>query len=192
MARVIEAALVAVLVVGWGPGAAAQGSGEGARVKMPSRVKAAPASAPDSTVVNDFMSYDAAGKTVSLQLIAAYNSHNGGMNFNGGARGDATITVPEGWTVRAHFKNVDAIPHSAIVIPDKFPLPAEPETPSFPGAYTRDVTGGLPNGGTDEMRFKTSTAGKYLIVCGVPGHAPGGMWIHFEVSADAKAPSYKM
>ena len=152
----------------------------------------APSSAAsDSSVkVNEFMSYDPAAKTVSLKLYAAHGSVNGGMNFNGASNGGSTITVPVGWSVSWNFTNEDAIPHSAIVLANKMPFPAQPQDPAIPRAYTKDVTAGLPTNGTDQTTFKASTAGQYLIACGVPGHAPSGMWIRFDVSADAKVPSY--
>jgi sulfocyanin len=138
------------------------------------------------------MSYDPAKKTITLQVNAAEGSVNGGMNFNGGARGDQTITVPQGWTVHLNFLNKDAIPHSAIVIPNAQPLPAIPQEPALAGAYTRDVTAGIPTDGTDQTTFKASKPGSYLLACGVPGHAPSGMYVNFVVSPDATAPSYKM
>jgi sulfocyanin len=151
----------------------------------------APSAPVDSgTTVNEFMSYDPAAKTAALKLFAAHGSVNGGLNFNGASNGGATITVPVGWTVSWMFKNEDAIPHSAIILPNKMPFPAQPQDPAIPRAYTQDVTGGLPTGGTDQTTFKASTAGQYLLACGVPGHAPSGMWINFVVSADAKAPTY--
>src|SRR5579864_3614239 len=54
--------------------------------------------APD-TKVNDFMSYNADTKTVNLKVFAAYNSVQGGFNFNGGSNGSQTITVPAGWKI---------------------------------------------------------------------------------------------
>jgi sulfocyanin len=181
MLRVRIAALAAALCVGVGVAARAAGA------TAPEAVAAA-----DSVTVNQFMSYDASTKTVSIQLVASFGSVNGGMNFNGGYKGNQTITVPQGWTVKMHFVNKDAIPHSAIVLPDKFPLPMQPQDPALPRAYTIEVTAGLPTGGTDEMNFKASQPGKYLIVCGVPGHGPSGMYIGFVIAADAKAPSYAM
>jgi sulfocyanin len=157
----------------------------------PSSTPAVPAPAPDSGVkVNEFMSYDPAAKSVTLKLFSAHGSVNGGMNFNGASNGGNTITVPVGWSVTWAFKNEDAIPHSAIVLANKMPFPAQPQEPAIPRAYTKDVTGGLPTDGTDQTTFKASTPGQYVIACGVPGHAPSGMWIHFDVSADAKVPSY--
>lgn len=150
----------------------------------------APKAASTNVPLNEFLSYDPAAKSVALNLFAAHGPTNGGMNFNGGSNGGVTITVPVGWTVAWAFKNEDAIPHSAIVLPNKMPFPAQPQVPAIPRAYTNDVTGGLPTGGTDQTTFKASPAGQYLIVCGVPGHAPSGMWIHFDVSADAKIPAY--
>lgn len=151
---------------------------------------AAPATASTDVTVNEFMSYDPAARTVALKLLTAHGATNGGMNFNGGANGSATITVPLGWSVSWVFTNEDAIPHSAIVLANKMPFPAQLQDPAIPRAYTNDVTGGLMTGKTDQTTFKASPAGEYVIACGVPGHAPGGMWIHFNVSADAKVPTY--
>ncbi|MEP7065251.1 MAG: sulfocyanin-like copper-binding protein [Gemmatimonadota bacterium] len=152
---------------------------------------AAPAATADSGVkVNEFMAYDPSAKTVTLKLFAAHGSTNGGMNFNGASNGGNTIIVPTGWSVAWAFTNEDAIPHSAIVLVNKMPLPAQPQDPAIPRAYTKDVTGGLPTNGTDQTTFKASTPGQYVIACGVPGHAPSGMWIRFDVSADAKVPAY--
>lgn len=145
------------------------------------------AGAADSTT---FMTADAAAKKVSIKLYAAYGSANGGMNFNGGSKGDQTITVPLGWSIHIAFQNKDAIPHSAILLADHFPLPAQPGSPAIARAYTKDLTAGIPTDGTDTMDFIASPAGNYLISCGVPGHGPSGMYIKFVISADAKAPQY--
>jgi sulfocyanin len=193
------AAVGAALVVG--TIAQAQGSGGVVAPKKhahaakpaaaPAATSAAPAATSDSSVkVNEFLSYDPAAKTVALKLFAAHGSVNGGMNFNGASNGGSTITVPVGWSVSWKFTNEDAIPHSAIVLVNKMPFPAQPQEPAIPRAYTNDVTAGLPTNGTDQTTFKASPAGQYVIACGVPGHAPSGMWIHFDVSADAKVPSY--
>ena len=147
---------------------------------------------PDSVVVNTYMWYSASARTVHVQLNASVGGTNGGMNFNGGSSGSQTMTVPVGWKVRMQFTNLDAIPHSAIVIAEQQPLPAIPQTAAFAAAYTRDLTGGLFTGQQDDLNFTAKTAGKYVLVCGVPGHGPGGMWIWFVVSPDATAPAYTM
>ena len=146
----------------------------------------------DSTSVNKYMWFSPTARTVHVSLNAGVGGNNGGMNFNGGASGSNTITVPAGWKVRIHFTNLDAIPHSAIVIADQQPLPSIPQQAAFGAAYTRDLTGGLFTDQTDDLNFTAGTAGKYVVVCGVPGHGPSGMWIRFVVSAEAAAPSYAM
>lgn len=141
------------------------------------------------TVVNRYMSYDSSAKSVAITLIAAANSAQGGFNFNGGSRGDQTITVPLGWTVDIDFQNHDVVPHSALVITAEMPVPSIPEKPAFPRAYTSHLIDGLQaQTGNDTMRFTASRAGDYLIACGVPGHALSGMFIRFVVSAAATAP----
>ncbi len=148
--------------------------------------------APD-TKVNQFMSYNAGTKTVNLKVFAAFNSVQGGFNFNGGSAGSQTITVPTGWNVNINVVNKDAIPHSAIIIADTRPIPNAPDKPAIERAYTAHLTNGLPaQNGEDTMNFVApTTPGKYLIACGVPGHAPSGMWINFVVAV-AQAPSYSM
>lgn len=205
MLRVRDAALMAAMMAWASTAAMGQsggGGGSGAAAKAAKRahapaggaVRAAAAdtSGTGEVKVNQFMTYDPAAKTVHVQLTAALGSSNGGMNFNGGARGSQTITVPEGWHVVMDFVNKDAIPHSAIVLPDDLHFPAQPQNPAIPRAYTNDVTAGLPTDGTDTMDFKASKAGTYLIVCGVPGHAPSGMYIKFVISPSAKVPAYQM
>jgi sulfocyanin len=146
-----------------------------------------------ATKVNQFMSYTAATKTVNITLYAAFNSVQGGFNFNGGSEGKHSITVPLGWTAHIDVINKDAIPHSAIIIPDATPIPSAPDTPAIPRAYTAHLTDGLPpQTGEDTMDFTAGPAGKYLIACGVPGHAPSGMYIRFVVGTATTVPSYTM
>jgi sulfocyanin len=148
------------------------------------------ATQPGMIRVNRFLSYDSTTRSVALTLVAAANSAQGGFNFNGGSVGNQTITVPLGWSIDIDFQNHDVVPHSAVVIAAQSPLPAVPEKPAFPRAYTSHLIDGLPaQTGHDTMRFTASPAGDYLIACGVPGHALSGMFIRFVVSANAAAPS---
>lgn len=194
MQRMIRTAFSVAFVASIAVAGAAQGTTGGASSKPKPIAAAAPAAAAnaDSVSVNKFMWYSPATQTVHLKLSAALGSTNGGMNFNGNAGGSATITIPLGWKVRTDFTNLDAIPHSAIIIANQQPLPTIPQTAAFGGAYTRDLTSGIFTDQTDTMNFKAAPAGKYILVCGVPGHGPSGMWIWFVVSADAKAPAYEM
>jgi sulfocyanin len=160
--------------------------------RVPASPSRSPRRPPDSTAVNTYMWFSASERTVHVSLNAAVGGTNGGMNFNGGSSGSHTMTVPVGWKVRMQFTNLDAIPHSAIIIANQQPLPAIPQTAAFGAAYTRDLTGGLFTEQKDAIDFTARTAGRYVLVCGVPGHGPSGMWIWFVVSADATAPAYAM
>src|SRR5205807_4221808 len=101
--------------------------------------------------------------TAAFQLVAGLTGLNGALNFNGFRDGGLTLTVPKGWTVVLHFTNHDGmLPHSAEVIPDALPLPAQPPDPAFPRAFTLKLGEGLPPEGTDDIRFTATTAGAYL------------------------------
>ncbi|HEU6450080.1 MAG TPA: sulfocyanin-like copper-binding protein, partial [Gemmatimonadaceae bacterium] len=94
------------------------------------------AAQPGMTKINRYLAYDSSARSVALTLVAAANSAQGGFNFNGGSVGNQTITVPLGWSIDIDFQNHDVVPHSAVVIADQSPLPAVPEKPAFPRAYT--------------------------------------------------------
>jgi sulfocyanin SoxE-like protein len=132
---------------------------------------------------------DVPTKTVQFQLIAGFSGLNGALNFNGFGDGGLTFTVPAGWHVVIHFINHDGmLAHSAEVIPDG-PVPITgATTPAFSQAVTLRLQEGLTTTERDDMKFAADTAGSYLIICGVPGHASAGMWIHFKVSAGADRP----
>jgi sulfocyanin len=176
---------------GLGPSSAAQVS-----AKLPSiaavrlAIRDTGSAQPGTTRVDRYLSYDSSAKSVAITLVAAANSAQGGFNFNGGSVGNQTITVPLGWSIDIDFENHDVVPHSAVVIVARTPLPSTPEEPAFPRAYTSHLIDGLPaQTGHDTMQFTADKAGDYLIACGVPGHALSGMFIRFVVSADATAPS---
>ena len=191
MHRLLLAPLAALLVAASAGTAAAQGSAAPTPKAEALAAAARLAAAPGAVKVDQFMSYQPDTKTVDVVLVAAYDNTLGGFNFNGGANGDHRITIPQGWTVRMHVLNVDAIPHSAVVIQEVKPIPSAPEQAALPRAYSAHLTDGLaPVNGADDMNFRATRPGHYMLVCGVPGHAPSGMWIWLDVSADATAPSY--
>jgi len=136
-----------------------------------------------------WVSYDAATRTVTFKLEAGAPGSNGPFNFDGYTSGGATLVVPAGSHVVMNFVNHDGTPHSAEIIPDQDPMPNLGGDPALPGAYTKDLTQGLPQGGTDVMSFTAPSSGTYRIFCGVPGHGVSGMWIRFKVDPTAKAPS---
>ena len=136
------------------------------------------------------LSYAAATKTVTFQLEAGTPGAKSPFNFNGYTNGEATLTVPAKSKVVMNFVNKDGTPHSAVIIADKDPMPSTGGDPAIPGAYTKDLVQGLPQGAKDVMRFTAPEGGSYRIFCGVPGHGLSGMWIRFKVDPAAKAPSW--
>ena len=164
--------------------AVAQGSGPGASVKPQ-----APAQVPAGTIDANWLSYDAGSKTVKFRLIAGMTGGaKSPYNFNGFTDGEMTLVVPESATVVISFENQDGVPHTAEVIADG-PMPNMGVDPAIPRAYTKQLTQGIAQFGTDVMRFKAAPAGHYRIFCGFPGHGISGMWIRFEVSKEATEPS---
>ncbi len=136
-----------------------------------------------------WVSYDAKSNTVTFRLAAGAPSGNGPFNFDGYSNGKATLVVPPKSTVIMNFVNDDATPHSAEIIPDQDPMPNMGGDPAIPGAYTDDLTQGMPQAGTDVMRFTAPASGSFRIFCGVPGHGLSGMWIRFRVDPAAKTAS---
>ena len=136
------------------------------------------------------LSYNAATKTVTFALQAGAPGTSGPFNFNGYTNGAATLSVPAGSTVVMNFVNMDGTPHSAEIIGDTEAMPNMGGTPAIPAAYTTNLTQGLPQGGTDVMRFTAPSSGNFRIFCGVPGHGLSGMWIRFKVDPTAKSPSW--
>jgi len=140
-----------------------------------------PAAAPGQAKT---LSYDAATKTVTFELIA------GPFTFNGYRNGGATLVVPPQANVVINFVNKDGTPHSAIVISGEGAIPNSATDPAIPRAYTNKVLEGLPQEGGDVMRFPVPNSGTYRIFCGVPGHGLSGMWIWMKIDPAAKVPSF--
>jgi Sulfocyanin (SoxE) domain len=136
------------------------------------------------TLVDEWLSYDAATNTVTFELIA------GPFTFNGYRSGGATLIVPSKAKIVMNFINKDGTPHSAIVISGEGPIPNSTTDPAIPRAYTTKVLEGLPQEATDVMRFAVPDTGAYRILCGVPGHGLSGMWIWLKVDPTAKQPSF--
>jgi sulfocyanin SoxE-like protein len=145
---------------------------------------AAPASAAASAGQDQVLKYNAATNTVTFELIA------GPFNFNGYTSGGATLALTPKANVVINFINKDGTPHSAEVISGEGPIPNAAVDPAIPRAYTNKVLEGLPQEGTDVMRFTVPESGKYRIFCGVPGHGLSGMWIWMTINPAAKAPSF--
>jgi sulfocyanin len=136
-----------------------------------------------------WVSYDAGTKTVTFALEAGAPGATGPFNFDGYSQGKATLVVPPNNQVVMNFVNHDGTPHSAEIITDTDPMPDMGGNPAIPAAYTTELTQGLPQGGTDAIRFTAPASGSFRIFCGVPGHGLSGMWIRFRVDPAAKTPS---
>ncbi len=144
------------------------------------------------TRVSEFMSFDSTAKRVELRLTSGLHGAHGGMSFNGAHDGGATVTIPAGWTVHAQFANADRVPHSFLVMRETTPLPMAPEQIDIDKATSDNAASGMTSGdAVDDVTFVAKPAGRYLLVCGVPGHAASGMWIRFVVDGAAKRPSYR-
>src|SRR5581483_5816086 len=126
------------------------------------------------------------GKTVNLTVTAAYNNADSGFSFNGYSKGKLTITVPQGDKVNVTFSNDGAIPHSMeIVAFTKTPATISSPKAALKGAVSPNAMNGVAKGTTQKFSFTANKAGKYLLICAVPGHAAAGMWDNFVVSSSA-------
>jgi sulfocyanin len=143
-------------------------------------------STPDST----WLRWNPTTRTTSFKLIAGIPGHaKSPFNFNGYTDGDFTLVVPENTTLVMNFVNEDGTPHSVQVIPDAKPIPNMAlDDAAIPRAYSKAVSEGIAQFGTDNLRFKAAPAGSYLIFCGVPGHGLSGMWVRLKVSPTATVP----
>ena len=136
------------------------------------------------TADSQVVSFDAATNTVTFRLEA------GPFVFNGFGNGQGTLTVPPKSNIVINFVQNDGTPHSAEVAPADGPVPNSGGDPAIPRAYTNKVVEGLAQGATDVMKFSVPESAKYRIICGVPGHATGGMWIWMVIDPSAKTPSF--
>lgn len=139
-----------------------------------------------------YVTSNAATKTATIVVDASQGTAGGGLNFNGVVKGAKSFTVPAGWNVVMQFKNLGMLAHSAIVVKGTTPpVSVAEKDAAFPGAYTSMVMKGLPMNAAATVKFKAATAGNYLLICGVPGHALGGQYLGFKVVAGAKAATYQ-
>jgi sulfocyanin len=126
-------------------------------------------------------------RTAYLTLIAGWSDANGGLNFNGYSNGKMVVTVPLGWHVRVTFSNHSGAPHSVEVIAYRTPVPETGFRAAFKNAYSPDPIDGITQDHKPQrFAFVTTKAGRYLIICGVPGHANSGMWERFVVAKTAR------
>ena len=128
-----------------------------------------------------------AAGTAAFAIVASQTPANGELNFNGADKGRLVITVPVGAAVQLTLSNKGSLPHSLQIIAYTDHPPAQATTAVFPGAETKNPTAGIVKGQTAVAQFTASKPGKYLLICGFPGHALLGMYGVFQVSPSASA-----
>ncbi|HKJ01546.1 MAG TPA: sulfocyanin-like copper-binding protein [Longimicrobiales bacterium] len=175
---------------------AACGGGEPAEnaPDAPATAPAAQAAAPSLSEMTmpDWFHVDEAGKTVHMTITAGLTDVLNHWNYNGYTKGEATITVPEGYTINIDLVNKDPVmAHSLGIstVTSGFGAMLD-QTVAFDGAVTSDaasMTDATMPGETESISFVASKAGNYSMACFIVGHAATGMWIHFNVSADGSA-----
>ena len=139
----------------------------------------------------DFLTYDSGSRSARFEL-AATGELPGQVSFNGSVDGTRVLEVPYGWTVVVHFENRDSeFPHSALVVVRESVIPEELPEPAFTRAATSRVHQGLLTGAATELTFVAEREGRYLLACGVFGHAQRGQWISLIVSRSTRVPSYR-
>jgi len=129
---------------------------------------------------------DPAKKIVTADLVAGWNSENGALNFNGYYQGDMTLAVTVGWTVKVNFMNHDGmLPHSMLVTKqyakDDIHIEAGNNQVAISKVYTDNPIRGLAPNDKDAFSFKTTDAGDYCLLCGVPRHGQQGMYVDLKV-----------
>ncbi len=142
-------------------------------------------------VTPDWLTVDNENRKVGLYIVAALTTNNSGWNFNGYANGDLTITVPLDWLVEIRFTSRDGnFPHSLgiIEIEDAIPVSGDQAKVALPRAFSLQFSRGFFGPQEDKFDFKANRIGRFLLFCGVPVHAKGGMWGYFVVSADISEP----
>jgi hypothetical protein len=131
------------------------------------------------------------GNNVDIDVLAGATPDNNHWNFNGGSKGDMTITVPTGAMVTINFKNGDpGMVHSLGIAPmAATPAPApDAKTPAFAGAITpdaADMAKATLSNEKDAIHFTADKPGEYMVLCYIPGHGVAGMWIKFVVGGEA-------
>ena len=125
-----------------------------------------------------FLGVDTRHRTVSVTLIAGYDSSNNGFNFDGYGRGELTVTVPAHWRIRVTCTNKSAQRNSCAVVQGPMTI-----KPAFPGASVPNPLQGLEQGQTATFSFVPARTGVFRLVSLVAGHEEARQWDVLEVVA---------
>lgn len=135
------------------------------------------------------VSSDAAAKTVKVAFVSGHTMNNNGLNYNGDAKGEKTLTVPLGWTIEMSLANEGKLPHDfAVLTGSSLPANIGGAKLAFPDAASKVLA---PGAGAETSKFVANRPGTYLIVCRVGRHAANGMYVKMVVSNSVKEASYK-
>ena len=182
----------AVVFAACGGGDSADTSAEAMPESAAPSTTAAAEPAMGEMTMPDWFQVDEANQTVTMTITAGQTNKKNYWNFNGYTDGEATITVPEGYTVTINFVNDDPNMAHSVGISEMTgqPSAAPTPTPVFEGAISSNPTSmvdGTMPGESETITFTAGAAGEYRMICYVPGHAATGMWINFNVSGDGSA-----
>lgn len=168
-------------------GLAACGGGdvEETTVEATEEVTEVAPAAPAPLTTPEWFVADHTARTITLQVSATPVP----WTFNGISGATGEVVIPEGYTVTVNFTNNDtAMAHSLVVnaraatYPGSFTETAE----AFPGAATsnpQSATESTLPGESETITFVASTAGEYVFLCQVAGHAVAGMYLNLTVVA---------
>jgi PQQ-dependent dehydrogenase (methanol/ethanol family) len=145
------------------------------------------------TQVNPWMYVKPKAHHVEVEVVASANANNSGFNFDGYAKGQANFIVPVGWGIEFIFSNLGTFPHS-LAIASTLKVPVQEPLFGFGPAETGNAIGGIKAGVYQVMGISPlpSDAGKYYLVCKVPGHIQSGMWDYITISRTATMPSIQV
>ena len=94
--------------------------------------------------------------------------------------------------VNVVFTNKASLPHSAVFTAySNVQAASGGFAPAFQGASSPNPVSGTPAGQKQQFTFVATKAGKYALVCAVPGHVQAGMWDVLMVTKSG-APSVKV
>lgn len=180
-------ALVAAAGCGGGESGAAAAGEQPAVDNMPAAQQPAPVSE-----VTMPAWYRMDGTNVMLDITAGATNAQNYWNFNGFTAGKGEIIVPVGSKVTINFVNSDPnMAHSVgIEAWRDSMMGALTANPVFAGAVSSNpgsLTESTMPGQSETVTFTADKAGKYQMICYVPGHAQIGMWVTFIVSEDGTA-----
>ena len=96
----ISPLLLALVACGGGDSASDSAPASSESSEPPAAAEPAPAATASAA---DWFQIDEGSMTVTINLVAGSTTDNNSWNFNGYYNGNATITVPEGYTVNVNF-----------------------------------------------------------------------------------------